>query len=171
MEKRLENKCKEHTIYFKDEIRDWFKNNDCTIQGKCDLNEFITFIYNFKNISISKDDFMKRKRIKSIIPQFERCCANRANGEQCTRRRQEGIKFCGTHEKGTPHGIVNDETINNNIKKVEIFIQEIKGINYYIDNNFNVYKCEDVISNKVNPSIIANYKKDSNGNYSISDFS
>ena len=103
-----------------------------------------------------------------MIPQYERCCANRANGEQCTRRKQIGLNFCGTHQKGTPHGIVSNE-INENPeqKKIEIFIKEIKGIHYYLDNNKNVYKTEDILSNKFNPAVIAHYTINSQGNYTI----
>ena len=66
----------------------------------------------------------KVKRIKSVIPQYERCCANRANGEQCTRRRQLGINFCGTHQKGTPHGVVSTTNVKESeYMKVEVFIK------------------------------------------------
>ena len=41
---------------------------------------------------------------------------------------------------------------------------------YYLDNNENIYKSEDIISNKKNPLIIAKYKIDNEGNYSIPNF-
>ena len=40
------------------------------------------------------------------------------------------------------------------------------GIVYYIDNYKNVYKTEDVLSEKENPEIIAKYEVN-NGNYTI----
>ena len=51
-------------------------------------------------------------------------------------------------------------------KKIEVFIVEIKGIAYYIDNVENIYSPEDVMSNKENPRIIAKYEK-LNGEYKI----
>ena len=37
------------------------------------------------------------------------------------------------------------------------------------DDNYNVYKTEDIITNKVNPSIIAKYTKN-NGEYNLETF-
>jgi hypothetical protein len=45
------------------------------------------------------------------------------------------------------------------LKKVEVWAQDIKGIIYYIDKSNNVYKAEDIMSNKKNPSVIAKYEK------------
>jgi GH25 family lysozyme M1 (1,4-beta-N-acetylmuramidase) len=96
-----------------------------------------------------------------------RCLSKRSDGEQCSRRKKEGCDFCGTHSKGSPHGnFVQDNVI---MKKVEVWAQEIGGIIYYIDNEMNVYKTEDIINNKTNPAIVAKYQK--NGEiYSILDF-
>ena len=48
----------------------------------------------------------ERRRRKIVIESNERCCALRSNGSRCTRRKKDGNeKFCGTHIKGTPHGI------------------------------------------------------------------
>ena len=46
-----------------------------------------------------------------------------------------------------------------------MWVQDINGIVYYIDNNNNIYKTEDILSNITNPAIIAKYKIDENGNY------
>ena len=43
-------------------------------------------------------------------------------------------------------------------KKVSIWVCDIKGIMYYIDNSNNVYDSEEVMKNKVNPKIIAKTK-------------
>ena len=40
---------------------------------------------------------------------------------------------------------------------MEVHIQEINGILYYIDKNNNVYKTEDILCNSQNPSITAKY--------------
>jgi hypothetical protein len=72
--------------------------------------------------------------------------------------------------KGTPHGIVDaQEEPKNNTQKVEVWVQEIQGIAYYIDKNSNVYQAEDIVSNIMNPKIIAKYVK--NGDkFSIPEF-
>ena len=164
MEKKLSKKIDNYIDDFKNSIKEWIeKENKIPHSVKSD---FLKFIYDFNNLSFNKEDFMKRKRVKSIVPQYDRCNAKRANGEQCTRKKKENLHYCGTHEKGRPHGEINDNNTKNNVKNVEVWLQDIKGIHYYIDNNYNVYKTEDIISNKINPSIIAKYTNNDN-NYSI----
>ena len=170
MEKRLNKKLDDHVVNFKDNIR-----KKCIELGIHDNNntvELLNYIYNYDNLSFTVEDLQKRKRIKNIVPKYDRCCAKRANGEQCTRKRKNDYEFCGTHTKGTPHGYIS--SIQNNIKediteKVEVWAQDIKGILYYIDNKSNVYKTEDIINNKINPCIIAKYTK-VDDNYSIPEF-
>ena len=48
-------------------------------------------------------------------------------------------------------------------------MQDIKGIQYFIDEENNVYNHEDVIANKINPRVIAQYTK-SDEKYSIPEF-
>ena len=74
---------------------------------------------------------------------------------------------CGTHTKGTPHGMFDglDEPITN--VKVETWVQDIKGIMYHIDNQGNVYDPEDIVANQMNPHVIAKCMKHDNGIYSI----
>jgi hypothetical protein len=103
-----------------------------------------------------------------MVPYSDRCCAKRANGEQCTRRKKE--EYCGTHMKGTPHGIVDlNQDVTQTTTKVEVWAQDIKGIIYYVDKDMNVYNAEDIVSNKNNPKVIAKYSKDGE-NYSIPEF-
>jgi hypothetical protein len=106
--------------------------------------------------------------VKNFVPIYDRCCAKRASDEQCTRRRKEGSEFCGTHMKGTPHGIVVENTDESKVTthKVEVWAQDIQGIIYYIDKHNNVYDTPDIVMNRVNPKIIAKYIK-TGENYSI----
>ena len=99
----------------------------------------------------------KRKRNKHQIPLNERCIAKKCGGEQCTRRKKNDSDFCGTHIKGTPHGQTTDVT--NNLKKINVYAEEIDGIIYYIDDGGNVYNSEDVFRQNDNPRIISKYKK------------
>jgi hypothetical protein len=55
------------------------------------------------------------------------------------------------------------------LQKKQVFAEDINGIVYYIDNISNVYKTEDILQEKQNPEIIAQYVKD-NGRYSIPEF-
>ena len=117
--------------------------------------DLMTMVMGYEKFKLCSDDLVKRKRVKNVVPLFDRCVAKRANGEQCTRRKKEGEGYCGTHTKGRPHGSVN-ETSENVVtnKKVEVWIQEIKGIVYYVDADHNVYDPEDILLNKINPKVI-----------------
>lgn len=173
MERRLKNKLDDHQQKFKEDLLEWIKNKQIVSAENDDCkNDFIQYLFDYENFIIQKEDFQKRKRTKNIISCMERCIANRANGEQCTRRRKEGVSFCGTHTKGTPHGvkedIINENTVN--IEKVDIWVQEIKGINYYIDAYNNVYRADHVVSNKQLPEIIAKWALTDSDKYCIPEF-
>jgi hypothetical protein len=62
---------------------------------------------------------------------------------------------------------LNNTTPENKQKKIEVWYEEINGIYYYIDDNNNVYKNEDIMSNKESPDIIASWVKSATGEYSI----
>ena len=54
----------------------------------------------------------------------------RANGEQCTRKKDDN-DYCGTHDKNRPHGVISDQIkTEEKLNKVEVFIQDINGILY-----------------------------------------
>jgi hypothetical protein len=168
MERRLNKKVETYITSFKDTIRE--KLTQLGIVEDDKTNEFLQFIYDYDRLIFNKEDFVKRKRVKNFVPIFDRCCAKRATNEQCTRRKKEGSEYCGTHMKGTPHGIIdtqNEEKVN--VQKIEVWAQEIQGIIYYIDNFNNVYQAEDIVVNKMNPKIIAKYIKNGE-NYSIPEF-
>ena len=196
MEKNLNKKVQEYQLGFKNDIKKWLEDTETNIlyiseNSSVDnkTSEFLKFVFDYTSFELTKSDFQKRKRAKNIIPQHEKCIAKRANGVQCTRRRkQSDVLMCGTHLKGTPHGVCSDDdndkqntndntnsvnyTQKNTLQttEVEIWIQEIKGINYYIDNVNNVYRTEDIISNKQNPDIIAKWKLNGNDKYTIPEF-
>ena len=168
MEKRLNKKLEVWISGFKDNIRE--KANQIGISKNDQTNQLIQYIYDYDRLTFGKEDFQKRKRVKNVVPFFDRCCAKRASNEQCTRRKKDGIEYCGTHMKGTPHGIIDNQNDSKpNTQKIEVWAQDIQGIVYYIDKSYNVYQTEDIIINKLNPKIIAKYVK--NGDvYSIPEF-
>jgi len=159
MEKRLSIKANAYVDDFKEAILKKLEN----ITTDTEKLELCEYIKTYKDISFDKDDFTKRKRNKNSTPLFLRCCARRANGDQCTRKRKEGITFCGTHDKNRPHGIISETSTNNlDYEKREIWLQEINGVIYYIDNFNNVYDTYEIINNKTNPNVIFKYKLENN---------
>ena len=164
MEKRLNVKIEEYVTKFKNEIRG--KALSLEFEDKHKVAELMAFIYDFNRLTLQKDDLIKRKRVKNSIPELNRCTAKRASGEQCTRRRKDECEFCGTHSKGTPHGLVQssnhpDGSVNNTnaTQKMEVFAEEVKGIVYYLDKHGNVYKTEDILEGTENPTVVAKWVK------------
>ena len=158
MEKRINKKIDAYVSKLKDDMKE--QCTELLTSTDESLEKMVQYIYNYYRLALSKEDFQKRKRVKNFVPVFERCGAKRAHGEQCTRRKKEGSEYCGTHMKGTPNGCMDiSDDLNTHTEKVEVCAQDIKGIIYYVDKNNNVYKAEDVITDKVNPKIIAKYVK------------
>jgi len=161
MEKRINKKIEDYVIGFKDGLKN--KINELDISDKTKVNSLLEYLYDYNRLVLVKDDLIKRKRVKNSIPATNRCNAKRANNEQCTRRRKSDSEYCGTHSKGSPNGFLNADVCNEcNNEKVELTVEDINGIIYYIDNFNNVYKTEDVLSGKENPQIIAKYTRDNN---------
>jgi hypothetical protein len=161
MEKRINKTSETYVSTFKDSIRD--KILQMSFEEKTKINELMEYIYDYKRLVFVKDDFIKRKRVKNSIPSTNRCNARRANGEQCTRRRKDDCEFCGTHSKGVPHGFMEEDDNTQSTQKLEVFAEDIHGIVYYIDKYNNVYKTDDIICGKENPTIIAKCIKNSLG--------
>ena len=114
MERRIGTKIDSYTIAFKDEaaskLRDLNaavaalsnekhdaadKDKDQQMQIKIDglFKQIISFVYDYEKLKLTKEDFMKRKRVKNIVPAQHRCHAKRANGEQCTRKKKNGVRL------------------------------------------------------------------------------
>jgi hypothetical protein len=170
MEKRLNGRIEKYIREFKENIA--LKTEQVGLVGNEQADQLMQYIFDYDRLILDKDDFIKRKRVKNVVPFLERCCAKRATDEQCTRRKKEGHEFCGTHTKGIPHGIVSANasgSLSGEKKTIEVWAQDINGIMYYIDTMCNVYKAEDVVGNKSNPQIIAKYECH-NGVYSIPSF-
>lgn len=158
MERRINKKIDNYLSEFKENVKE--KALELGTNEPC-LHQLLQYIYDYERFSLAKEDFMKRKRVKNVVHLADRCCARRANGEQCTRRRKDDTsEFCGTHLKGTPHGICDqEEETKPEGYKIEVWAQDIQGIIYYIDKSFNVYQVEDIMQSKVNPKVIAKYVK------------
>ena len=163
MDKRINKKLDLYISSFKNDIRT--KADELGITENPEVSRLLMYVYEYNRLSLGKEDFMKRKRNKMGINVCERCTAKRSNGEQCTRRKKTGHEFCGTHTKGIPHGVC--EVINipqvPTINKIEVRVQDINGIMYFIDTNDNVYQTEDVLMEKKNPKIIGRCMTNNDG--------
>ena len=157
MEKRIQKKFDAYIKDFKYKIKE--QCEQCCNFNTTEQSDLLQFIYDYPSLEITQDDLKKRKRIKNTVPLHERCCALRANGQQCTRRKKNNEKFCGTHSKGRPHGEIDDDHEVINITKREVWAQDINGIIYYIDKDHNVYDHSDIMAGIVNPKVIARYTK------------
>ena len=168
MERRINKKIEAYITDLKDSVRS--KADQLGLNTDPNLSQLVQYVYDYDRLVLVKEDFLKRKRVKNVVHLSDRCCAKRASGEQCTRRKKIDCEYCGTHMKGTPHGICDNDADDKPVgQKVEVWAQEIQGIIYYIDKAFNVYQVEDIIVNKVNPKIIAKYAKNGE-HYSIPEF-
>jgi hypothetical protein len=165
MEKRINKKADTYLNKFKTDIHSYIEENTSLITEE--KSALLQYVFDYNGICFTKEDFQKRKRVKNTVPHFERCKAKRANGEQCTRRKKDNDDFCGTHVKGTPHGMLETNVEAPTSKSVTVWAEEIKGIHYYLDDNHNVYKHEDIIANKENPKIIHQWVTSQNGTYEI----
>ena len=167
MEQKIKQKLADYTLEFKKNVQEWLKENNAEVVGKDGIktNSFLEHIYDFPTLELSKLDFQKRTRTKNNIPNYERCCALRLNGERCTRKKRDGNEYCGTHLKGVPYGIVEQKPFAES-KRLDIWLEEINGINQYIDEDGNVYSTEDITQSVKSPRIINKWGK-TNGEYFI----
>jgi hypothetical protein len=168
MEQKLKHRVQDYITAYKCDIKKWIETNHISIKnenGDNNTNTLLEFIYDYPTIEFSKQDFQKRTRAKNNIPNYERCCALRLNGERCTRKKKN-TDFCGTHIKGIPYGSIQEKQKTTNVK-VNIWIEEIKGIHQWIDAENNVYSTEDITNGVNNPRIISNWNKNEKGEYYI----
>ena len=169
MEKKINNSVGEHFREFKDKFKDLLMSEQFSVLSNEQKSSLLGFVYDYNAYEVKKEMLEKRKRVKNVVPLFNRCCAKRADDRQCTRRRKPDELYCGTHSKSRPHGTVDDVEQEKKDSKVkhQVWAQDIKGIIYYIDKNQNVYDPEDILKSKVNPKIIAKWKHDHEGNVYI----
>jgi len=156
MEKRLNTKIDQYISNFKDSIKNKIVELGITQHEKS--NDLASFIYDYERFALQKEDLSKRRRIKNSIPVENRCNALRADDERCTRKRKDGHQFCGTHLKGSPNRVQSSDNDQREVfKKLDVVVQDIDGILYYIDEFKNIYKPEDIMIGKQNPEVIGKY--------------
>ena len=161
MERKIDEQVNTYITRFKEHVRREILDNSNT------ANKTVEEIFKFDDFKFDISSINKKKRVRNVIPNDERCIAYRADKDRCTRKKKDGCDVCGTHMKGTPHGVINSTDIKVNIKKIEIFTQDIGGIIYYVDNDKNVYSSNDIMKNVNIPSVIGKYTIDVNGGYNL----
>lgn len=166
MEKHINRKINEYIQNFKEDVKKLIDHDEMNINGS-EKNKLKNFIDSYSRLQLENEDFKKRKRVKNQVPDFLRCHALRADGNRCSRRKQENGTFCGTHIKLQPNGMINDD--NNDITKINkmLTLIQIKGIDSWIDDNGNIYNMEDMQLGKENPRIHGQYSLSENGEYII----
>jgi len=175
MEKKINKKISDYVSTFKNDIKE--KANSLGNANSEENLQLLQYIYDYVRLVVSKEDFQKRKRVKNVVPSSCRCLALRSCSEQCSRRRSSTSDFCGTHNKGVPHGVIssseitsytsntntntnsNPENDNTNTHKIEVCAHDINGIMYYLDNQNNIYNPEEIQMNTYNPAKIGTYNQ------------
>jgi hypothetical protein len=71
----------------------------------------------FNELSNNLISKKKKKTNRRILPKGERCIGRKNDLTQCTRKRQIGHSFCGSHIKNLPNGEIGDDGACFNKKK------------------------------------------------------
>jgi hypothetical protein len=158
-ENKLNASIKQHFEDFKNKLRE-----QMGIQSSPSV--IMDFVESYEFPALVEEDYSKKRRVKNPIPFHEKCIAKAANGDQCSRRKKKGSEFCGTHNKARPHGIITPpqeegETEGENVvkKEIEVWLEDINGIMYWINDVGTVYHPDDIRNNIENPRVIAHYEK------------
>ena len=75
MEKRLNKVIEEYFSEFKKKVCENITNND----EPSKMKDIIEFVYEYPRLTITKENFEKRKRVENQICDDIRCCAKHAN--------------------------------------------------------------------------------------------
>jgi hypothetical protein len=165
MEKHINEKINRYVQKFKDDLKTLLDNEQVDI-NESTTNVLKNYIDGYVRLQLKKEDFVKRKRVKNQVPDFDRCHAKRANGDRCSRRKQDNLNYCGTHTKGQPNGLIEHEDENHK-KKIVVTLKQIQGIYCYIDDIGNVYDMKDIREGRENPRVKHKYTLSENGEYVI----
>lgn len=176
MRKHLKNKLDKYMNAFKRDVIEWVvknqgsdnDNSNHIVMNDMNMTNFTQFVNNYESFNDVTVPVKKTQTGVGI------CNARRADGEQCTRRIQckngtntQGLKFCGTHSKGVPYGEIENQVVQPVFRRSYVYVENINGIGYYVDDKDNIYKSEDVYRNTNDPQIIATRIKLPSGEYDI----
>jgi len=159
LESTMESKIQTIADNFYDNYKTAIFQKIDNIVSVATADELKTFINSLNNLTFKKEDFYVKKETP-VVEMKDRCIAKRSDNTQCTRRKKKGCDLCGTHVKHSPNGIIEISTVN--MKRKDVWVQEVMGIQYYIDSEDNVYNTEDVLEEKINPRIVGKINSDKN---------
>ena len=158
-EEKMNASINQHFADFKNKLREQLGNHTSPAL-------LMEFVDKYQFPALVEEDYTKKRRVKNPIPFHEKCIAKRANGEQCSRRKKKDSDYCGTHNKARPHGVItlsheeeNMEGDNVVKKEIEVWLEDINGIMYWINDVGTVYHPDDIRANIENPRVIAHYEK------------
>ena len=151
----METKINKKVEQYLDEYREKLRGKILELDINSDIQtKLLETVYSFDRLQLDREDFMKRKRVVSQVAVGDRCIAKKASGDQCSRKKKDECSFCGTHEKCQPHGVVATCKNDKTVRRCCITIVDINGINYYVDDDNNVYNSADILCNNSNPRVI-----------------
>ena len=75
MENRITKKVDTLVGQFKDDVKNWLEENNVEITGNSNKSDFLKFIFDHNTVTLSQNDFQRRKRVKNDVPNLIRCCA------------------------------------------------------------------------------------------------
>lgn len=158
MEKRINKTIEQYMATLKSDMN--ARAAELGVQETEPFPALFQFIHDYAPLTLTAEDVSRRQRTKAAVFFADRCVARRASGEQCTRHRKGGDSLCGTHMKGTPHGVCHPQDEAAPVThKVDVWAQDIQGILYHVDAAGNVYQAEDVMRGAADPRIIARYEE------------
>lgn len=162
MDRKINAKIDDYLTTFKQNLIDELNKNNNAASNAANAS-MIQYILNYEHCKIVVEELHKKKRIINHISPEIRCTAKLANGGQCTRKKNCDSEYCGTHVKGLPYGMHNEDEEKREkeekekeetVVTVDAWLQDINGIACYVDANSNVYRTEDIINNIPNPTVI-----------------
>jgi hypothetical protein len=93
---------------------------------------------------VKREDLVRKRRTRHIVPESELCMAKCLGGERCSRRKQKESIYCGTHSKWQPSGvlseIVNSEEVKNNEGIEKTGKKNTRTVNIYPVNENGIIK-------------------------------
>ena len=159
MERRINILIQNYVVEFK--AKTMKRAQELGVVNDDNVASLLQFVCDYDRLVLTADDFAKRQRIKHVVSPEERCNGKRGAGNQCTRRKQIGKEYCGTHAKVSYcENTSADDTSNTKNKTLEVWSEEINGIMYYVDAKGTIYDAEDVVCNKSNPKVLGKYQKE-----------
>jgi hypothetical protein len=161
MERKLNAIVQNYVAKFKSDTVKYAQSLNAAGDNKVDA--VLQFVCDYDRLIFTADDFAKRQRIKHVVSPELRCNGKRGAGNQCTRRKQEGKEYCGTHAKvnyaATNSPVLCQDSSASATETLEVWTEEINGIMYYIDKKGNIYDASDVVCNKLSPKVLGKYTK------------